>query len=136
MEKLSKGFRLRTPFRYIINTALTVVLWAVLTAIISGAGMKGEYYRGILITVGINIILATSLNIVCGYLGQLPLGHAGFMAVGAYTGALFWKATASWPAGLSSHWATASAASVLTFFEYSSATIMTVEGISTTPSSG
>ncbi|MBQ7507853.1 MAG: branched-chain amino acid ABC transporter permease [Spirochaetales bacterium] len=93
MEKLSKGFRLRTPFRYIINTALTVVLWAVLTAIISGAGMKGEYYRGILITVGINIILATSLNIVCGYLGQLPLGHAGFMAVGAYAGGIFMKAT-------------------------------------------
>ena len=37
------------------------------------------------------MILAVSLNISAGYLGQLPLGHAGFMAVGAYTGALFWK---------------------------------------------
>ena len=36
-------------------------------------------------TVGINIILAVSLNVATGYLGQLPLGHAGFMAVGAYT---------------------------------------------------
>ena len=40
-------------------------------------------------TVGINIILAVSLNVATGYLGQLPLGHAGFMAVGAYTCALF-----------------------------------------------
>ena len=42
-------------------------------------------------TVGINIILAVSLNVATGYLGQLPLGHAGFMAVGAYTCALFTK---------------------------------------------
>ncbi len=88
-----KSIKIKTPFRYIINTVLTVVLWSILTGIITGAGMKGEYYRGILITVGINVILATSLNIVCGYLGQLPLGHAGFMAVGAYAGGIFMKAT-------------------------------------------
>ena len=41
--------------------------------------------------VGINVILAVSLNVATGYLGQLPLGHAGFMAVGAYTCALFTK---------------------------------------------
>ena len=34
------------------------------------------------------IILAGSLNLVLGYLGQLSLGHCGFMAVGAYTSAL------------------------------------------------
>ena len=43
------------------------------------------YQNKVLLTVGINIILAVSLNIATGYLGQLPLGHAGFMAVGAYT---------------------------------------------------
>jgi branched-chain amino acid transport system permease protein len=37
--------------------------------------------------VGINIILAVSLNLVNGYTGQFSLGHAGFMAVGAYTSA-------------------------------------------------
>ena len=85
--------RIKTPFRYIINTVLTIILWALLTVFVSSSGLKGEYYRGILITIGINIILATSLNIVCGYLGQLPLGHAGFMAVGAYAGAIFMKST-------------------------------------------
>lgn len=34
------------------------------------------------------IILATSLNLVLGFLGQLSLGHCGFMAIGAYTAAL------------------------------------------------
>lgn len=47
------------------------------------------YYYDILITIGINVILATSLNLVNGYTGQFSLGHAGFMAIGAY-------ASASW----------------------------------------
>lgn len=42
------------------------------------------YYYDILITIGINMILAVSLNLVTGYTGQFSLGHAGFMAVGAY----------------------------------------------------
>ena len=42
------------------------------------------YYFDILIGIGINIILAVSLNLVNGYTGQFSLGHAGFMAVGAY----------------------------------------------------
>ena len=42
------------------------------------------YYYDIIIGVGINIILAASLNLVNGYTGQFSLGHAGFMAVGAY----------------------------------------------------
>jgi len=43
-----------------------------------------SYYYDILINIGINIILAVSLNLVNGYTGQFSLGHAGFMAVGAY----------------------------------------------------
>lgn len=43
-----------------------------------------SYYYDILIGVGINIILAVGLNLVNGYTGQFSLGHAGFMAVGAY----------------------------------------------------
>jgi branched-chain amino acid transport system permease protein len=44
-----------------------------------------SYFLLVAINVGINIILATSLNLVNGYTGQFSLGHAGFMAVGAYT---------------------------------------------------
>src|SRR6187402_2254268 len=42
------------------------------------------YHLDVLIGVGINIILAVSLNLVNGYTGQFSLGHAGFMSVGAY----------------------------------------------------
>lgn len=45
------------------------------------------YYYTIIIYVGINIILATSLNLINGYTGQFSLGHAGFMAIGAYISA-------------------------------------------------
>src|SRR5258705_8728433 len=41
------------------------------------------YYYDIFINIGINIILAVSLNLVNGYTGQFSLGHAGFMADGA-----------------------------------------------------
>lgn len=87
-----KTKKISTPVSYLINTALVIALWAILSLLIS-AGIITNYWKGILITVGINIILATSLNVSCGYLGQLPLGHAGFMAVGAYAGAIFIKAT-------------------------------------------
>src|SRR5882762_7121072 len=45
------------------------------------------YYLDIITNVGINIILAVSLNLINGFTGQFSLGHAGFMAVGAYTAA-------------------------------------------------
>lgn len=80
------------PARYGINLVLTVALWAVLFSMIQG-GVITKYWSGILVTVGINIILAVSLNMATGYLGQLPLGHAGFMAVGAYAGGIFMKNT-------------------------------------------
>jgi branched-chain amino acid transport system permease protein len=46
------------------------------------------YVQLILIYVGINIILTVSLNLVNGYMGEFSVGHAGFMAVGAYTASL------------------------------------------------
>lgn len=47
------------------------------------SGMN-PYYYDILLGIGINVILAAGLNLVNGYTGQFSLGHAGFMAVGAY----------------------------------------------------
>ncbi len=45
------------------------------------------YYLDVLTGIGINIILAVSLNLVNGYTGQFSLGHAGFMSIGAYLSA-------------------------------------------------
>ena len=47
-----------------------------------------RYYGGILVLVCINMVLALSLNLITGFTGQLCLGHAGFMSIGAYAGAM------------------------------------------------
>ncbi|AYW51407.1 branched-chain amino acid ABC transporter permease [Tetragenococcus halophilus] len=47
-------------------------------------GIIDPYYEITLVNVLINIILAVGLNLIVGYSGQLSLGHAGFMAIGAY----------------------------------------------------
>src|SRR5205823_5167258 len=69
-----------------------VLFWfaaiAILIAMQAGArDLIGPYYYQILILVGINIILAVSLNLINGVTGQFSIGHAGFYAVGAYTSA-------------------------------------------------
>ncbi|MHC1728838.1 MAG: branched-chain amino acid ABC transporter permease [Syntrophobacteraceae bacterium] len=46
--------------------------------------LMDAYVQFILMTIGINIILSSSLNLVNGYMGEFSVGHAGFMAVGAY----------------------------------------------------
>lgn len=51
--------------------------------------MLTRQYTALLVPVGINVILAVSLNLTTGFLGELTLGHAGFMSVGAYAGAIF-----------------------------------------------
>jgi branched-chain amino acid transport system permease protein len=48
-----------------------------------------RYYVGVAIDIGINVILAVSLNLINGHTGQFSLGHAGFMAVGGYATAKF-----------------------------------------------
>ena len=77
---------LKMPVRYLMNAVLVVLLFLALSYMTGS--MLSTYQNKVLMTVGINIILAVSLNVATGYLGQLPLGHAGFMAVGAYTCAL------------------------------------------------
>ena len=104
MKKTRSAIRIPMPLRYLINLVLILALWFVLYTLIQN-GTITNYWSGILITVGINIILATSLNVATGYLGQLPLGHAGFMAVGAYASAIFMTRTAmnasiSFPIGI------------------------------------
>lgn len=50
--------------------------------------MISPYYLQLIILVGINTIMATSLNLILGYTGQLSIGHAAFMSLGAYCSAL------------------------------------------------
>ena len=84
---------------YLVNLIGVVLLYGVLYLLIAG-GFLSSYYRGILLMIGINIILATSLNLTTGFLGQLALGHAGFMSIGAYTAAIFTKTMLQLPTEL------------------------------------
>lgn len=68
----------------IITFGGTAVLFIVLAAL-SSAGQLSSSLTGILPTVGIYVILAISLNLTVGVLGELSLGHAGFMCIGAFT---------------------------------------------------
>lgn len=75
---------------FIINI-LGVAILFFLTNFLINIGLINNYLSGILMLVCINIVLAISLNITAGCLGQMALGHAGFMSIGAYSAALFTK---------------------------------------------
>lgn len=101
MKSASKAYKkIPMPARYGINTVLLAALLVFGSFVIS-SGITSRAQNSIILQAGVYIILAVSLNIATGYLGQLPLGHAGFMAVGAYCGALVWKGTLSLPQPLS-----------------------------------
>ena len=89
MKMNTKRKTLKMPVRYLMNAVLVALLFVAFSYLTRN--ILSTYQNKVLMTVGINIILAVSLNVATGYLGQLPLGHAGFMAVGAYTCALFTK---------------------------------------------
>ena len=50
-----------------------------------------EYWLGVATLVGIYMIAVLGVSILCGFTGMFSMGHAGFMAVGAYTSALLTK---------------------------------------------
>lgn len=59
--------------------------------ILINAGQISSLFEGLMVPLCTYIILAISLNLVVGVLGELSLGHAGFMCVGAFTSAFFSK---------------------------------------------
>ena len=76
--------------RILIAIVIAIMLFAV-NAFMSDQGLFGfgapPYYARVAMLAGINVILAVSLNLITGFTGQFSIGHAGFMAVGAYTSA-------------------------------------------------
>ena len=71
--------------RDFIMLIVGLIVFAILQGLMS-AGVIGSFWQLNLILIGINIIMSASLNLINGYTGQFSLGHAGFMAVGAYVG--------------------------------------------------
>ena len=67
---------------------VTLVLIFPLTILLPKFGVSNPYIDLVLKYIGINIILTISLNLVNGYMGEFSVGHAGFMAIGAYAASL------------------------------------------------
>ncbi len=70
-------------------TYLFVVVVYVIVQILVATGSLSSLMSGLLVPVCTYVILAVSLNLTVGILGELSLGHAGFMCVGAFSSALF-----------------------------------------------
>jgi branched-chain amino acid transport system permease protein len=73
--------------RNLLILAGLLLLYAVVQGLIV-TGILNPFYEITLALICINIILAVSLNLVTGFTGQFSLGHAGFMAIGAYACAI------------------------------------------------
>src|SRR5688572_13247884 len=79
---------IRARHRFSRNVLMAVGLLVILFGLnIVVRDVLDPYISRIVVLSGISIILAISLNLINGYTGQFSLGHAGFMAIGAYTAA-------------------------------------------------
>ncbi len=74
----------------LITYAIVIAAFAVMQTLIS-TGSVSSLLEGLMVPICIYVILAVSLNLVVGILGELSLGHAGFMCVGAFASAFFSK---------------------------------------------
>ena len=82
MKKMSKTF---------INNAITyalVIAAFIAVILLMNAGKLNRSTKGMLVPICVYIVMAVSLNLTVGISGELCLGHAGFMSVGAFTGAV------------------------------------------------
>ncbi len=84
-----KKTRLRPVTRKNGITYSIVLLFYVVIQILTATGSLSSLFKGLLIPVCVYVILAVSLNLTVGVLGELSLGHAGFMCVGAYASSIF-----------------------------------------------
>lgn len=82
MKNLLKNGRSRTTF---LTYALVIIAFVVMQSC-SSMGMLGSAVTGYLVPICVYISLAVSLNLLVGVCGELSLGHAGFMGIGAFSG--------------------------------------------------
>jgi branched-chain amino acid transport system permease protein len=84
---------MKANWKYILSWLLLMILGFYLINTLIMVGIIDNFIENMLVMIGINIILATGLNLIIGFSGQFSLGHAGFMAIGAYVTAII---TQSW----------------------------------------
>nr|WP_300884905.1 branched-chain amino acid ABC transporter permease [uncultured Schaedlerella sp.] len=89
MKKMNKMTR-----NNLITYVMVIVLYLIVQALIM-SGSLSSLMQGLLVPLCAYVILAVSLNLTVGILGELSLGHAGFMCVGAFFSAFFSKCTSA-----------------------------------------
>ena len=95
-KKMNKTFR-----DNLITYGMVIAAYVIMQILVS-AGVVSSLLQGLLVPLCTYAILAVSLNLTVGILGQLSLGHAGFMCIGAFTSAFFSKVmeNTAMPSGL------------------------------------
>lgn len=86
---MNKSNKVKTSTKQCLITLTMVIVFFIICNVMVMNGIMGSLFEGLLIPMCYYIILAISLNLTVGILGELSLGHAGFMCVGAYSGAIF-----------------------------------------------
>ena len=84
MKKASKS-----AVSNLITYGIVIAAYIICQVLIEN-GQMTRALKGQLVPICVYIVMAVSLNLTVGILGELSLGHAGFMSVGAFSGAVFW----------------------------------------------
>lgn len=90
---------MKKNLKYNLTWLIIMVVGYALINVLEVVGVIDSFMETTLVLIGINIILATGLNLIIGFSGQFSLGHAGFMAIGAYVCALITSSMAT-PLGM------------------------------------
>lgn len=85
MSGYFKSIKKNFKFKHYVNY-VGILIWLIVLIIMQYNGFLRRSSGELLVQIAYGIILAVSLNLVVGFLGELSLGHAGFMCVGAYLG--------------------------------------------------
>ena len=78
--------------KIIVNALIALVVYAAVMGLVKG-GVLSRQMMSLITPVCVYVMMSVSLSLVVGFLGELSLGHAAFMSIGAYTGCLFLIAT-------------------------------------------
>ena len=79
---------LKTATKVDFATYLGVTAAFVIVSLLKSGGFLNRSLTGMLVPICCYIVMAVSLNLTVGILGELSLGHAGFMSVGAFSGVI------------------------------------------------
>lgn len=88
MSKMNFKTMKKTTKSNLITYAMVIVIFAVVQILVA-TGSMSSLMQGLLVPLCTYSIVAIGLNLCVGYLGELSLGHAGFMCVGAFSSAFF-----------------------------------------------